>query len=87
MVSWKMSFSIRKGFTMVKGKRQSERKNNGSLIKELDAAIAPLTRARALAATNDESTKAVIPTSTGKRAERKLSTDAREAIAAAERKR
>ena len=72
---------------MVKGKRQSERRSNGSLIKELDAAIALLSRARALASSNDTSTKAVKPNSTGKRAKRKLSTEAREAIAAAQRKR
>ena len=68
---------------MVKGKRQSERRSNGSLIKELDAAIALLSRARALASSNDTSTKAVKPTSTGKRAKRKLSTEAREAYASA----
>jgi hypothetical protein len=72
---------------MVKGKRQSERKSNGSLIKKLDAAIALLTRARTLAASKDASAKAVMPASTGKRAKRKLSTEAREAIAAAQRKR
>ena len=72
---------------MVKGKRQSKRKSNGSLIKELDAAIALLTRARALAQSNGKGTKAVMPNSTGKPAKRKLSTEAREAIAAAQRKR
>ncbi len=72
---------------MVKGKRQSERKSNGSLIRDLDAAIALLSRARALASSNDTSTKAVKPASTGKTAKRTLSTEAREAIAAAQRKR
>src|SRR5438874_12987693 len=33
--------------TMVRGKRQSERNSNGSLIRDLDAAIALLSRARA----------------------------------------
>jgi hypothetical protein len=73
--------------TMIKGKRQSERKSNGSLIRDLDAAIALLSRARALASSNDTSTKAVKPTSTDKTAKRRLSTEAREAIAAAQRKR
>ena len=73
--------------TMVKRKRQSERKSNGSLIRDLDAAIALLSRARALASSNDVSTKALKPASTGKTAKRTLSTGAREAIAAAQRKR
>ena len=73
--------------TIVKGKRQSERNSNGSLIRDLDAAIALLSRARALASSNDTSTKAVKPASTGKTAKRTLSTEAREAIAAAQRKR
>jgi hypothetical protein len=72
---------------MPNGKRQNGRKSNSTLIKELDAAIALLTRARALAASNDASAKVVIRTSTGKRAKRSLSTEAREAIAAAQRKR
>ncbi len=72
---------------MVKGKRQSERKSNGSLIRDLDAAIALLSRARALASSNDTSTKAVKPASTSKTAKRTLSTEAHEAIAAAQRKR
>src|SRR3954454_92617 len=45
--------------TMVKGKRQSERTSNSSLITELDAVIALLRRARALASSNDTSTKVV----------------------------
>src|SRR3954467_168104 len=73
--------------TMVRGKRQSERNSNGSLIRDLDAAIALLSRARGLASSNDTSTKAVKPASTGKTAKRTLSTEAREAIAAAQRKR
>ena len=72
---------------MAKGKRQSERKSNGSLIRDLDAAIALLSRARALASSNGTSTKAVKPNSTGKTAKRRLSTEAREAIATAQRKR
>ena len=51
---------------MVKGKRQSERKSNSSLIRDLDAAIALLSRVRALASSDDTNTKAVNPTSTGK---------------------
>ena len=72
---------------MVKGKRQSERKSNRSLIKDLDAAIALLSRVRALASSDNTNRKAVKPTSTGKTAKRTLSTEAREAIAAAQRKR
>jgi len=72
---------------MVKGKRQSERRSNRSLIRDLDAAIALLSRVRALASSDDTNTKAVKPTSTGMTARRTLSTEAREAIAAAQRKR
>ena len=72
---------------MAKGKRQSERKSNGSLIRDLDAAIALLSRVRALASSDDTNTKAVKSTPTGKTAKRTLSTEAREAIAAAQRKR
>ena len=72
---------------MVKGKRQSERKSNSSLIRDLDAAIALLSRVRALASSDGTSTKAVKSTPTGKAAKRTLSTEAREAIAAAQRKR
>ena len=72
---------------MVKGKRQSERKSSSSLIRDLDAAIALLSRARALASSDDTNTKAVKPPSTGKTAKRTLSTEARGAIAAAQRKR
>ena len=72
---------------MIKGKRQSERKSNGSLIRDLDAAIALLSRVRALASSDGTSKKAVKSTPTGKAAKRTLSTEAREAIAAAQRKR
>src|ERR1700760_2775095 len=58
--------------TMVKGKRQSERKSNSSLIRDLDAAIALLSRVRALASSDGTSTKAVKPGSTGKAARRTL---------------
>src|ERR1700749_2861793 len=64
--------------TMVKGKRQSERKSNSSLIRDLDAAIALLSRVRALALSDGTSTKAVKSTPTGKVAKRTLSTEARE---------
>jgi hypothetical protein len=72
---------------MVKGKRQSERQSNSILIRDLDAAIALLSRVRASASSVDMNTKAVKPTSTDKTAKRTLSTEAREAIAAAQRKR
>ena len=72
---------------MVKGQRQGTRKSANSIVKELDAAIAMLTRARALAASNNGSPKAVSSTSQGRKAKRTLSAEAREAIAAAQRKR
>jgi hypothetical protein len=76
---------------MRKGQRKTVRKRPVSMIEELDAAIALLTRARALAASNGTSNgtspKVAKPVSRAKGGKRTLSTEAREAIAAAQRKR
>jgi hypothetical protein len=69
-------------------KKPIVRKPKGNLIKEIDAAIALLTRARALAATDGASPKAAakqVPAE--KKAKRTLSASAREAIAIAQKKR
>ena len=67
------------------------RKPKGNLVKELDAAIALLTRVRALAvssaASDAVSHKPAKQVSAGKQPKRVLSATAREAIAAAQRKR
>lgn len=67
------------------------RKPKKSLVKELDTAIALLSRVRALAVSNAASDganpKPAAQVSSGKRPKRVLSTTAREAIAAAQRKR
>lgn len=72
-------------------KKQTGPKAKGNLVKELDAAISLLTRVRALAvagetekATSSKATKTVASKKTAKRV---LSTSAREAIAAAQKKR
>jgi hypothetical protein len=72
-------------------KKQTGRKPKGNLVKEIDAAIALLTRVRALAAAASAS-DGVIPQTAkrvpaGKQPKRTLSLDAREAIATAQRKR
>ncbi len=72
-------------------KVQIGRKPKGNLVKELDAAIALLTRVRALAASSTVSDgtapKVVKQISAAKQPKRVLSSDAREAIATAQRKR
>jgi hypothetical protein len=68
-------------------KKQIIRKAKGNLVKEIDAAIALLTRARALAATDGASPKAAKQVPAEKKTKRVLSADAREAIATAQRKR
>ena len=72
-------------------KEQTGRKPMGNLVKEIDAAIALLTRVRALAASsaasNGTGRKAVKQVSLKKQTKRVLSADAREAIAAAQRQR
>jgi len=72
-------------------KEQVGRKTKGNLVKEIDAAIALLTRVRALAVSNtgsaETATVADKKTPAGKLPKRILSADAREAIAAAQRKR
>ncbi len=64
-------------------------KSKGNLVKEIDAAIALLTRVRDLAASDGASSKAVAvkQATPEKQTKRILSTNAREAIAAAQRKR
>ena len=72
-------------------KKQTGRKPKGNLVKEIDAAIALLTRVRTLAASaavSDGTTRQTakqIPAV--KQPKRTLSADAREAIATAQRKR
>ena len=62
-------------------------KPKGNLLKEIDAAIALLTRARALAAADGASPKAAKQIPAEKKTRRTLSADAREAIATAQKKR
>jgi hypothetical protein len=72
-------------------KKQTSSKSKGNLVKELDAAIALLTRVRALAVaeatTDPTNSKATKTTASKKPAKRVLSTSAREAIATAQKKR
>lgn len=71
-------------------KKQTSSKPKGNLVKELDAAIALLTRVRALAVageTAEATSKAAKTIVSKKPAKRVLSTSAREAIAAAQKKR
>jgi|WetSurMetagenome_2_1015567.scaffolds.fasta_scaffold93010_4 hypothetical protein len=72
-------------------KKQTGSKPKGNLVKELDAAIALLTRVRTLAVAGETaeatSSKAVKTTASKKPVKRVLSTSAREAIAAAQKKR
>ncbi len=75
--------------TMVK--KQTRRKPKGNLVKEIDAAIALLTRVRGLAASaavsDGTSRQAAKQAPAGKPPKRVLSADAREAIATAQKKR
>ena len=68
-------------------KKPSVRKAKGNLVKEIDAAIDLLTRARALATADGASPKAAKQVPAEKKTKRVLSADAREAIATAQRKR
>ncbi len=72
-------------------KKQTGRKPKGNLVKEIDAAIALLTRVRGLAvsaAVSDATGRqAAKRTPASKQPKRTLSADAREAIGAAQRKR
>jgi len=72
-------------------KKQTGRKPKGNLVKEIDVAIAQLTRVRELAvssaAVDGTGRPAVKQVLLKKPAKRVLSTDAREAMAAAQRKR
>lgn len=65
--------------------KKVRRKPKGDLVKELDAAIALLTRVRSLAAAVSEPKNS--EKSTVKHEKRTLSAEGREAIAAAQRKR
>ena len=71
--------------------QQNGRKPKGNLVKEIDTAIALLTRVRALAVSStvsdEPASKAAKKVSAVKPSKRVLSADAREAIAAAQRKR
>ena len=72
-------------------KKTIGRRPEGNLVKELDAAIALLTRVRALAAStaasDGTSRQAAKQAPAGKQPKRVLSADAREAIATAQKKR
>jgi hypothetical protein len=68
-------------------KKQIVRKPKGNLVKEIDAAIALLTRVRVLAASETTTRQSAKPASATKQPKRVLSADARESIAAAQRKR
>jgi hypothetical protein len=68
-------------------KKTTARKPKGNLVKEIDAAIVLLTRVRTLAASYGVMDGIAKPAPAGKAVKRVLSADAREAIAAAQRKR
>jgi len=69
-------------------REQTGRKPKGNLVKEIDAAIAILTRIRGLAvADTNVAVKASKQIPSAQPAKRLLSADAREAIASAQRKR
>lgn len=72
-------------------KKQTGPKEKSNLVKELDAVITLLTRVRALAVAEETeetaSPKATKAVASKKTAKRVLSTSAREAIAAAQKKR
>lgn len=68
-------------------KQTISRKPKGNLVKEIDAAISLLTRVRMLAASQGAGASAAQQAPAKKQAKRVLSADAREAIAAAQRKR
>jgi hypothetical protein len=72
-------------------KKKNVREPKGNLVKEIDAAIALLARIRVMAdsstAPANPTSKATKQVSAGKLPKRVLSPDAREAIAAAQRKR
>lgn len=84
-------YSVREGDDRTMSKEQNERKPKGNLVKEIDAAIALLTRVRALAASagvpDGTGRKATKEASASKQGKRILSSEAREKMAAAQRKR
>ena len=67
--------------------KKAERKHKGSLIKELDAAIALLARVRSMAAEAMAADKNPSKKEAPARTKRTLSPEGREAIVAAQRKR
>jgi hypothetical protein len=67
-------------------KKPAARKPKGNLVEQIDAAIALLSHVRTMAASEGPRSRAVRQTST-KKTNRVLSENAREAIAAAQRKR
>jgi hypothetical protein len=68
-------------------KKPAARKPKGNLVEQIDAAIALLSHVRTMAASEGPRSRAVRQTSTKKKTKRVLSENAREAIAAAQRKR
>lgn len=68
-------------------KKQAGRKPKGNLLTEIDAAIALLTRVRTLAASAEATAQPAKQAPIKADSKRTLSADAREAIAAAQRKR
>jgi hypothetical protein len=72
-------------------KKTTGRKPKGNLVREIDAAIVLLARVRELAANADASKETVRPAakqvSVGKQPKRVLSSEAREKMAAAQKKR
>ncbi len=68
-------------------KKQTGRKPKGNLVKEIDAAIALLTRVRTLAASDGTSRQTAKQASASKEPKRILSSEAREKMATAQRKR
>jgi hypothetical protein len=68
-------------------KKQAGRKPKGNLLTEIDAAIALLTRVRALAASAEAGAQQTKQVPLKAQSKRTLSADAREAIATAQRKR
>jgi hypothetical protein len=84
-------YSLYRGDNRTMAKKTTGRRPEGNLVKEIDAAIALLTRVRALAAStavsDGTSRQAAKPTPVGKQAKRALSSEAREKIAAAQKKR
>jgi hypothetical protein len=84
-------YSVREGDNRTMAKKTTGRGPKGNLLEEIDAAIALLTRVRALAVStavsDGTSRQAAKQVSAGKQSKRELSSEAREKMAAAQRKR